>query len=105
MSTNEAPVYPVDRWKYQYQRIADVLQQVADKLTADPHERHRHNVRADGSCTYCEAIKKVVDAAPPLTSDQISVLRALLPPLSPERRAELVAARPRLRSLVKENSK
>jgi len=66
---------PNGRWRHQYRRIADVLQQRVDQLTPPPHAGHETYVRPEG-CSICA----LVDTAPPLTPDQIARLRVLLSP-------------------------
>lgn len=68
----------MSRWKYQYQRVADVLQQRAEQMRPKPHAGHEQYVR-DGRCYICT----IVAAAPPLTSEQVVRLRQLLPPIEP----------------------
>lgn len=68
----------MSRWQYQYQRIADVMQQRVEQMRPDPHAHHRSAVRG-GRCYICT----LVDAAPPLTFEQIDRLRALLAPVLP----------------------
>lgn len=69
---------PRGRWRYQRQRVADVVQQRIDQLQP---EWYGHDGQHD-HCTHCH-IKRLVDAAPPLTPEQLDRLALLLSPWSP----------------------
>lgn len=56
------------RWRYQYQRIADVLQQRAEQLRPPPETAAARRIR------------ELVDAAPPLSESQRAHLALLLHP-------------------------
>lgn len=71
---------PSPRWRYQYQRIADVLQQRVKHLRPEPHAGHDEGLVKNGRCSFCDRIDELVAAAPPLTPEQISRLAALIGP-------------------------
>lgn len=72
------------RWEYQYWRVADVLRQRVEQLKPSPHCGHEQYVKKDGSCYIC----RLVDSAPPLTSEQKWKLSQLLGPVLPRPSAD-----------------
>jgi len=71
------------RWRRQYRRIADVLQQRVEHLERDrqdSHTRSHGTYIRDGQCYVCA----LVAAAPPLTPEMRSRLAALLWPTDPK---------------------
>lgn len=68
------------RWRYQYQRIADVLQQLEvqakERIWPRP-DWYGHDGQHETGCVHCH-IARLVAAAPPLTADQRSVIVRIL---------------------------